>query len=80
MSFHVIKILFTKSLNNRYSKRILYFFFFYKIIEKVIFAFAILKERNFFFGQPKILYRAQQINSPIQSRFVLAPDPIPDPE
>lgn len=35
---------------------------------------------TFFFGQPKILYRAQQINSPIQSRFVLAPDPIPDPE
>lgn len=79
MSFHVIKILFTKSLNNRYSKRIL-FFFLYKIIGKVIFAFAILKEKLFFFGQPKILYRAQQINSPIQSRFVLAPDPIPDPE
>ena len=35
---------------------------------------------TFFFGQPKILYRAQQINSPIQSRFVLAPDHIPDPE
>ena len=35
---------------------------------------------TFFFGQSKILYRAQQINSPIQSRFVLAPDPIPEPE
>ena len=35
---------------------------------------------TFFFGRPKILYRAQQINSPILSRFVLAPDPTPDPE